>query len=138
LYRLRKDFREKINNIIQIFETRNTFVTLTQYIKSTILSRFEILNKISEKKIFFEFRNFRESFYSRKQKKTVLIDKIRDVSATASCRKNTNKFFFCNSEKVSKTAQDKYICYNCEKKKYIAKDCSKFSKKTQINTVENF
>jgi len=96
------------------------------------------LNKISEKKLFFESRNFRESSYSRKQKKTVLTNKIRDISATASRRRNTNKFSLCNSEKISETARDKYICYNCEKKKYIARNCFKSSKKTQINAVENF
>jgi len=138
LYKLKKDFRKKINNIIQIFETKNTLVTLIQCIKNTIFSKFEILNKIFEKKLFFESRNFRKSFYSQKQKKTVLINKTRDISATVNCRKNTNKFFFCNSEKISKTARDKRICYNCEKKNYIAKNCFKFSKKTQINTVENF
>jgi len=44
-------------------------VALTQRIKSTIFLKFEILNKISKKELFFEFRNFRESSYNRRQKK---------------------------------------------------------------------
>jgi len=138
LHRLRKDFRKKINSVVQIPETRDTLVTLTQRIKNTILSRSEILNKISERELFFESRNFRESFYSRRQEKTVSTNKIRDISATASCRESTSKLSLCNSEKISETARDKRICYNCEEKKYIARDCSKSSKKTQINAVENF
>jgi len=116
LYKLKKDFREKINDIIQISETKDTLVILIQRIKSTIFSRFEILNKIFKKKLFFEFCNFRKNFYNRKQEKTVSTNKIRNTSATASHQKNTNKFFFCYSKKVNEIARDKYIYYNCEKK----------------------
>jgi len=55
-----------------------------QRIKRTIFSKFEILNKIFKKKLFFEFRNFKESFYNRRQKKIMLTNKIRDVFAITS------------------------------------------------------
>jgi len=64
LHKLRKDFREKINDVTQILKTRNTLIALTQRIKSTIFLRFEILNKIFKRELFFESRNFKESSYS--------------------------------------------------------------------------
>jgi len=137
LHRLKKDFRKKINSVAQIPETRNTLVALAQRIENTILSKSEILNKISEKKLFSESRNSRKNSYSRKQEKTVSTNKIRDVSATASRRKSTSKLSFRGSERASETARDKRICYNCEKKRHIARNCSKSPKKTQINAVEN-
>jgi len=53
-----------MNDVAQIFKIRDTFVALTQRIKNTILLRFEILNKIFKRKLFFESRKFRESSYS--------------------------------------------------------------------------
>ncbi len=61
------------------------FVALTQPIKNTILSRFEILNKIFKKELFFKFRNFKENSYNRRQEKIVLTNKIRNVFAIISC-----------------------------------------------------
>ncbi len=57
------------------------FIALTQRIKNIIFLTFKMLNKIFKKKSFFEFRNFRESSYNRKQKKIILINKIYDVFA---------------------------------------------------------
>ncbi len=59
-------------------------VALTQRIKSTIFLKFEILNKFFKKELFFEFRNFKESSYNRRQEKTILINKTRDVFAITS------------------------------------------------------
>jgi len=83
LHKLRKNLRKKINDVTQIFETKNTLVTLAQRIKSTILSRFKILNKISKKKLFFKSRNFKESFYNQKQEKTISTSKTHDVFTIA-------------------------------------------------------
>ncbi len=60
-------------------------VALMQRIKSIILLKFKILNKIFKRKLFFKFRNFRENSYSRKQKKIILINKTCDIFAIASC-----------------------------------------------------
>jgi hypothetical protein len=68
----------------------------------------------------------------------VLINKIRDVFAIASCRKSINKLSFYNLKKVNDIAQNKCIYYNCEKKIYIVRNCLKSFKKTQVNIIENF
>ncbi len=114
------------------------FVALTQRIKNTIFSRFKILNKFFKKNLFFEFRNFKESFYNQKQEKIVLTNKTRDVFAIASCQKSTNKLSLRNLKRVNDIVRNKRIYYNCEKKKYIARDCLKSSKKTQVNIVKSF
>jgi len=137
LHRLRKNLREKINNITQILETRDTLDALTQQIKSVMLSRFELRNKISERELFSESRNnFRESSYNRKQKKTASMDKTRDNSATTSCQESTSKLSLCSLEKVSNSTRDKCIYYNCDKKRHIAREYSKsFKDNLQVNAV---
>ncbi len=111
---------------------QDTLVMLIQYIKNILFLRFKIVNKISKRELFFKFCNFKESFYNQKQKRTILTNKIYNIFATISCRKNTSRLLFCNLERINNVAQDKRICYNCKKKKYIAKDYFKFLKKTQI------
>jgi len=68
----------------------------------------------------------------------MLTNKTCDVFVIASCWKNINKLSFYNLKRVNDIAQNKRIYYNCEKKKHIAKNCLKFSKKKQVNIIENF
>ena len=67
----------------------------------------------------------------------MLTNKTRDVFATISCQKNINKLSLYNSKKASNIVRDKRIYYNCKKKKYIARNCLKSFKKTQVNAIEN-
>jgi len=87
---------------------------------------------------FLNFAILKKVFTIKNKKKIVLTNKIRDVFAIASRQKSINKLFFRNSKKVSNIAQNKRICYNCEKKKHIARNCFKSSKKTQVNIIKNF
>jgi len=91
-----------------------------------------------KRKLFFESRNFKESSYNRKQKKIILTNKIRDVFAIANRQKSTNKLFFRNLKRINDIVRNKRIYYNCEKKKHIARDYFKSSKKTQVNVIEDF
>jgi len=86
LHRLRRNLRKKINNVAQILKIRSAFVALTQRIKSALFFRFDIKNKILNRKSFLKSRNnFKESSYNRRSKKTTLTTKIRDVLTTKNC-----------------------------------------------------
>jgi len=67
----------------------------------------------------------------------MLTNKTCNVFAIASRQKSTSKLSLRNLEKVNDIVQDKRIYYNCEKKKYIARNCLKSFKKTQMNAIEN-
>jgi len=89
--------------------------------------------------LFSKLRNnFRESLYSRKLKKIILTTKICNILITRNYQKSITKFSLYNFDKISLNMQEKRICYNCNKKKYIQKKYFKFVKNNlQVNAINN-
>lgn len=110
---------KKINDVAQISKMKNAFVAPTQRIKDVLLSRFDDENKVSNRKSFLESRsNFKKNFYNRKSERTSSTTEIRNVSTSNARRENTTKFSLRNFDKVSLSARNKRICYNCDEKKH--------------------
>ncbi len=78
--------------------------------KSALIFRFNVENKILNRKSFLKSRNnFEENSYSRKLKKTTLTTKIRDVLTTKNYQKSMTKLFLRNPNKASSNVREKRI-----------------------------
>ena len=136
---MRKNIKEKLNIITNMSITRETLIALTQRYKSLQFLRFDLENRIQD--------NWSFSFNSQIDncaKLNCRVEKARDCLEQQDRSINNNRrneifrLFLRDVDNSSSNSKNKRTCYNCGKKKYIAKNCFELKQdNTQVNIIEN-
>jgi len=119
---------------------REIFVALTQHYKNLQFSKFDFENKIQNNRNFnFNLRidNCVKFNHYIKKAKNYFEQQNRFINNNR--RNKIFKLFLRNVNNSNNNSKNKRTCYNCNKKKYIAKNCFEFKQNnSQINIIENF
>ena len=143
LNRLKSNINQMINESIDIFRTRDAFATQTTRINNARSKNFDQNDHEVDFDQTNQTINFFEKRFRNKQNDDLTIIIIREFNNSITrSRLNDQKRNNINIQSFASDVNDASrmrTCYNCNKTNYIARNCSKSSKISQINAVvQNF
>ncbi len=133
---MRKNIREKLNTIINILNTQEILIALTQRYKSSQLSRFDFENKIQVNQNFtFNLRIDNCAKFNCCVEKTKNNFEQQNQSINNNWYNKIFKLFLRNANNSNNKSKNKRTCYNYNKKNISQKIVSNLNKTTLKSTL---